>query len=381
MKVLITGANGFVGQNLIAHLSERSDIEVQRFTREDSLACLPRFVAEANFIFHLAGVNRPQDPAEFQSGNIALTDALCKAVIASGRQIPVLYTSSSQADLNNPYGRSKHGAEQLLLELEASHASPVHLFRLPNVFGKWTRPNYNSVVATFCHNIIRDLPIQISDPKVCINLVYIDDVVCRFIAVMEGESADKPFAQVHPQFTISIGELAGQLYAFRDSRKSLITEPVGTGLVRALYSTYLSYLPPERFAYKVPKYADSRGSFIEMLKTKDSGQFSFFTAHPGVTRGGHYHHSKTEKFLVVKGKACFRFRHIVSDEFYELFTDGDEPNIVETVPGWTHDITNVGDEEMIVMLWANEIFDRERPDTYAGPVGVEALPAVSGRLK
>lgn len=372
MKVLVTGANGFVGRNLVAHLGERQDIEVLRFTRNDPLETLSEFVEQADFVFHLAGVNRPQDPLEFQSGNADLTRKLCEAIEASGRHIPLLYTSSSQAELDNPYGSSKRGAEEALLDLANRYGSVVHLFRLPNVFGKWARPNYNSAVATFCHNIARDLPIQINDPQACITLVYIDDVIGHFIAVMEGRLVGTPFVTVDPQYSITVGELAEQLRTFRDSRGTLITEAVGTGLVRALYSTYLSYLPPERFTYEVPKYGDSRGVFVEMLKTRDSGQFSFFTAHPGITRGGHYHHSKTEKFLVIKGKACFRFRHIATGEFHELFTMGDKPEIVETVPGWTHDITNVGDDEMIVMLWANEIFDREHPDTYARPVGTEA---------
>jgi UDP-2-acetamido-2,6-beta-L-arabino-hexul-4-ose reductase len=372
MKVLITGANGFVGQNLIAHLSERADVEVTRFTRENFQADLPGLVAQVDCIFHLAGVNRPQDPQEFQTGNTDLTRALCDAIKACDRQIPVVFTSSSQAELDNPYGRSKRRAEQALLDLGASHAAPVHVFRLPNVFGKWARPDYNSAVATFCHNIARDLPIQINDPQARMTLVYIDDVIRQFIAVMDGTLTEGPFVSVEPQYSISVGELAEQLYAFRDSRHTLITEPVGIRLVRALYSTYLSYLPPERFTYEVPKYGDPRGMFVEMLKTRDSGQFSFFTANPGVTRGGHYHHSKTEKFLVVKGNACFRFRHIISGEFYELFTTGEQPEIVETVPGWTHDITNVGDNEMIVMLWANEIFDREHPDTFVRSVGTEA---------
>jgi UDP-2-acetamido-2,6-beta-L-arabino-hexul-4-ose reductase len=227
-------------------------------------------------------------------------------------------------------------------------------------------------VATFCHNIARDLPVQINDPQAPITLVYIDDVIRYFVAVMDGELSETSFVTAEPQYSITVGELAEQVRTFHDSRQTLITEPVGTGLVRALYSTYLSYLPPGRFTYEVPKYGDPRGVFVEMLKTRDSGQFSFFTAHPGITRGGHYHHSKTEKFLVIKGEACFRFRHIVSGEFYELYTKGEQPEIVETVPGWTHDITNVGGDEMFVMLWANEIFDRERPDTYARPVGTEA---------
>lgn len=372
MKVLITGANGFVGQNLVSHLGERADVEVISFTRADTLDSLPGLVAQADFIFHLAGVNRPQDPLEFVTGNADLTAALCDAVVASGRPVPVLYTSSIQAGMENPYGSSKRGAEEALLALSTTHSVPVYLFRLPNVFGKWARPNYNSAVATFCHNVARDLPLTINDPDAVIRLVYIDDVITRFVAIMDSPVAGEPFVDVEPQYSISVGDLAKQLYLFRDSRQSMTTEAVGNGLVRALYSTYLSYLPPERFTYDVPRHTDPRGVFVEMLKTRDSGQFSYFTAHPGITRGGHYHHSKTEKFLVIKGCACFRFRHIATGEFYELFTTGEQARIVETVPGWTHDITNVGEDEMIVMLWANEIFDREHPDTYARPVGTQA---------
>lgn len=372
MKVLITGANGFVGRNLQVHLATRKDIEVTLFTRDQSLDQLPSLVEQVDFIFHLAGVNRPDDPKEFVSGNTDLTQALCKAIAKSDRSIPVLYTSSIQAERDNPYGISKKAAEQALLDLAEGSGCPVHIFRLPNVFGKWAKPNYNSAVATFCHNIVRGLPIQINDPQATINLVYIDDVIDCFIALMDGRIEGQPFMEVSPVYKITVGDLSAQLERFRDSRETLTTEAVGTGLTRALYSTYLSYMPPESFTYSVPKHGDERGVFVEMLKTHDSGQFSFFTAHPGITRGGHYHHSKTEKFLVIKGHACFRFRHIVTGEFHELFTSGDEPVIVETVPGWTHDITNVGDSEMVVMLWANEIFDREKPDTYAMPVGTKA---------
>jgi len=372
MKVLITGANGFVGKNLVAHLKERKDVEVLRFCREDNVASLHSLVSKVDFIFHLAGVNRPQNVEEFKVGNTDLTQALCTAVAATGRSIPLLYTSSIQAEINNAYGSSKRDAEEALLSLSTQNGSHVHLFRLPNVFGKWARPNYNSAVATFCHNIAHGLPISINDADARISLVYIDDVIKSFVAVMDGEQSGDPFVVVEPQYSTTVGELSAQLHEFKASRQSMITERVGTGLVRALYSTYLSYLPPEDFTYEVPKYGDDRGVFVEMLKTKDSGQFSYFTAHPGITRGGHYHHTKTEKFLVIKGKACFRFRHIASGEFYELFTDGDTPEIVETVPGWSHDITNVGENEMIVMLWANEIFDRELPDTYTMPVGTQA---------
>lgn len=368
MKVLITGSNGFVAQNLAAMLAERQDVEILRFTRADSAETLDELTAQVDFIFHLAGVNRPKDPAEFRSGNAGLTQQLCDSVRRSGRRTPVIYTSSSQAAQDNAYGSSKREAEDTLLELQRGHGNPVHIFRLPNVFGKWARPNYNSAVATFCHNTTRGLPIQINDPAAEITLVYVDDVVAAFIAIMQAAPDDKPTSEVQPQYRVTVGELARQIEAFRDSRDTLVTERVGSGFGRALYATYVSYLPPQKFSYGVPKYGDPRGVFVEMLKTPDSGQFSFFTAHPGVTRGGHYHHTKTEKFLVIKGRARFRFRHILTGQFHECDTSGDTPEIVETVPGWTHDITNIGDEEMVVMLWANEIFDRARPDTYARPL-------------
>lgn len=372
MKVLITGARGFVGKNLVAHLREREDVHVVQFGREDAPASLESLVRDVDFVFHLAGVNRPQNVEEFSSGNTGLTEALCAAILSTGRAIPILYTSSIQAEADNPYGVSKRGAEQALLEMAKVQGSPVFLYRLPNVFGKWARPNYNSAVATFCHNIVRDLPISINDRAAALQLVYIDDVMQSFVDAMDGKVASASYVEVQPVYSTTVGELADQLQAFKRSRDTLVTERVGTGLVRALYSTYLSYVPPEIFSYELTRHGDPRGVFVEMLKTPDSGQFSYFTAHPGITRGGHYHHSKTEKFLVIKGQACFRFRHIDSGEFYELFTDGEKPEVVETVPGWSHDITNIGESEMIVMLWANEIFDRERPDTYTMAVGTQA---------
>jgi UDP-2-acetamido-2,6-beta-L-arabino-hexul-4-ose reductase len=372
MKVLITGANGFVGKNLQLHLAERKDVQVVCFTRGDDVGQLPTLLQGVDFVFHLAGVNRPQDPAEFLAGNVDLTRALCQAVgvvaETTGKKIPIVYTSSTQADRDNAYGNSKLVAENALFGLQTEHAVPVHVFRLPNVFGKWCKPNYNSAVATFCHNIARGLPIQVNDPNAPVTLVYVDDVIERFVQLMDGADAAlgaDGFASVTPQYTTTVGELARQVQAFKDSRVSLTTDRVGTGLLRALYATYVSYLPPELFAYTVPQYGDPRGVFAEMLKTPDCGQFSYFTAHPCITRGGHYHHSKTEKFLVIKGQARFKFRHMQTGETHELHTSGDKAEVVETVPGWTHDITNTGTDEMVVMLWANEVFDREKPDTFA----------------
>jgi UDP-2-acetamido-2,6-beta-L-arabino-hexul-4-ose reductase len=373
MKVLVTGANGFIGKNLRMHLREKGNFDVVPFTREHSEGDLPALLEGVDWVIHLAGINRPEDPSEFVTGNAGLTQALCEAVKRSGRQIPVIYSSSIQAERENDYGSSKRAAEEALLALNEDTGNPVYIYRLPNVFGKWARPNYNSAVATFCHNVARDLPVPVNNPDAVINLVYVDDVISHFLSLMEGKHSEPgPFVEVAPVYQVTVGGLADQLNRFKATRENLITEPVGTGLTRALYATYVSYLPPERFAYTVPQHGDERGVFVEMLKTPDAGQFSFFTAHPGITRGGHYHHSKTEKFLVIKGLACFRFRHMLTGEFYELFTAGAKPEIVETVPGWTHDITNVGDDELVCMLWANEIFDRDNPDTFACPVGTEA---------
>ena len=374
MRVQITGASGFIARNLQLYLSPRQDVEVRCFDRSHTLQQLPALMEDVDFVFHLAGVNRPQDPAEFASGNTDLTATLCQALATQaevGKRIPVIYTSSIQAAQTNPYGESKRGAEDLLFALGQQHGVPVHVFRLPNVFGKWTRPNYNSVVATFCHNIARGLPIQVNNPDAALSLVYVDDVVQRFVQLMDGAAPcqdEEGFDQVQPVYATTVGQLAEAIKGFRDNRDTLMIDRVGTGLTRALYATYVSYLEPAQFSYTVPMHGDARGVFVEMLKTQDNGQFSYFTAHPGVTRGGHYHHTKTEKFLVIKGKALFRFRHMQTGEYHELHTDGSKAEVVETVPGWTHDITNVGQEEMVVMLWANEIFDRERPDTYACPL-------------
>ena len=370
MKVLITGSNGFVAKNLIVRLGELDGFEIVTFSRQTPEQQLFDKVSDIDAVVHLAGVNRPPSPEEFVTGNIGLTQRLCQALLECGRQVPVIFTSSTQAALDNPYGKSKLDAENALRDYAAHSGASVYIYRLPNVFGKWCRPNYNSAVATFCHNIASGLPVQINDGNAALSLVYVDDVVDEFIRVLNNkppiEAAE--FCTVPVQYQTTVGELAQQLEAFRDSRTSLVSEKVGVGLARALYSTYMSYLTPDAFAYDVPKFGDPRGVFVEMLKTQDSGQFSYFTAHPGITRGGHYHHSKTEKFLVIKGHARFGFRHILTNETYELFTSGDQPKIVETIPGWSHDITNVGEEEMVVMLWANEIFDRDRPDTIASKV-------------
>ena len=370
--VLVTGAQGFIGKNLLLRLSELPEFEVSTFVRGDSAERLLALVAQADAVIHLAGENRPADESAFEQVNTGLTKALCNTIsqihAQTGRQVSLVLASSAQAERDNAYGRSKLAAEHAVQALAQSTGNRCVVFRLPGVFGKWCKPNYNSVVATFCHNLARDLPIQINDPSASLRLVYVDDVVAALLAALDAPSGLSA-GVVTPEYTTTLGALAEQIEAFKACRTgALQTERVGTGLVRALYATYVSYLPNDRFAYEVAQYGDPRGVFVEMLKTPDSGQFSYFTAHPGITRGGHYHHTKTEKFLVIRGEALFRFRHVLTDERYELRTSGEKPMVVDTIPGWTHDITNVGDNEMIVMLWANENFDRQKPDTVASKV-------------
>ena len=368
MRIVITGADGFIGRNLSVRLGEQGFTDVVGITLESSSDDLRAALQGAGFVFHLAGINRPKDVSEFATGNAAFTETVCELLAAAGNKAPVVLSSSTQAALDNPYGLSKRAAEDALLKHSAASGAPVYLFRLTNVFGKWAQPNYNSAVATFCHNTARGGEISINDPAAALRLVYVDDVVEAFIELLNKPETPSGFVEAGPEYETTVGEVAEMVRGFAASRASMLTPRVGLGLVRALYSTYLSYLPPESFAYEVPRHGDPRGVFVEMLKTPDCGQFSYFTAHPGITRGEHYHHSKTEKFLVIKGTAHFGFRHITTGERYELVTKGGEARIVETVPGWTHNITNIGDDEMIVMLWANEIFDQKKPDTFACPV-------------
>jgi UDP-2-acetamido-2,6-beta-L-arabino-hexul-4-ose reductase len=365
MRIVITGADGFIGANLRIRLREIGHHDVVSITRASTHEDLIATLGAADFVFHLAGVNRPKVESDFVSGNQEFTERLCDALAASGRRTPVVFSSSTQAALDNAYGRSKLAAEDALLRYSRQTGAPVYLFRLTNVFGKWARPNYNSAVATFCYNVAHSLPITVNDPAAKLRLIYIDDVADAFLQCLTAPKPGGGHLDAGPVYETTVGEVADIVRGFAESRVSLLSPPVGTGLVRALYSTYVSYLPVASFAYRVPQHGDPRGTFMEVLKTPDCGQFSYFTAHPGVTRGEHYHHSKTEKFVVIRGKARFRFRQIETGETCAIVVQGGEGHIVETVPGWAHDITNVGDDELIVMLWANEIFDRARPDTIA----------------
>ncbi|MBH65566.1 MAG: capsular biosynthesis protein [Chloroflexi bacterium] len=367
-KILVTGARGFVGKNLTLRLKEQEPYSPIEFLRGDSLEKLADDVSKADAVVHLAGVNRPNDEEEFTQVNGDLTVSLCKIIKDLGRPVPLLLASSAQAVSDNPYGQSKRVAERAVQRLSEETGNPSVIYRLPGIFGKWCRPNYNSVVATFCHNIARGIPINITDNNKKVRLVYVDDVIDEFIITLGCMKNGSFTREVNPEYMIRLGDLAARIQDFRNGRTSLCVERVGRGLARALYATFLSYIPKEEFVYNLKCHDDERGSFVEMLKTQDSGQFSYFTAYPGVTRGGHYHHTKTEKFLVIKGNARFGFCNVLTGEKYQISVCGDTPQVVEPPPGWVHDITNIGDEEMVVLLWANEQFNCDRPDTVANIV-------------
>lgn len=365
MRIVITGANGFIGRNLSLRLKEAGFADLTLITRDTQPDDATAALQQADFVFHLAGVNRPKDPADFKTGNTDLTAFICETLRQTGRAVPMVFASSTQAEIDNPYGVSKRQAEDAVFAYGKETGADVQVFRLTNVFGKWSRPNYNSAVATFCHNIARGLPITVNDRSAVLRLVYVDDVVSAFLDTLRDPNRASGFVEAGPVYTTTVGVVADSISAFSEGRETLITPAVGTGLLRALHATYLSFLPEDDFSYSVKVHADPRGEFVEMLKTADSGQFSYFTAHPGITRGEHYHHTKTEKFLVIRGTAHFGFRHVDTGATYELVAKGGDARIVETVPGWAHNVTNIGSDELIVMLWANEIFDRDHPDTIA----------------
>ncbi len=366
-KVVVTGARGFIGRNLAATLSLQPGVEVLAVEVEDTPEVLAARLADAEFVFHLAGINRPQDPAEFARGNGEATRELLDRLRATGRRVPVLISSSTQAGLDNPYGVSKREAERLVRAYGAETGAPVHVFRLPNVFGKWSRPNYNSVVATFCHNTARGLPLQVHDPDRELELVHVDDVVAEFLAAFRGEPHRGPDGEpaVRRTFTITLGELARRIGAFPRTRETREVPEVGDELTRRLYSMYLSYLPQDQFAYPLDTRRDPRGWLAEILRGPAFGQIFVSSTKPGIARGHHWHHTKVEKFLVVRGQAVIRFRPISGDEVIEYHVSGEDPRVVDIPPGYTHSITNIGEEELITLFWASEPFDPGRPDTHA----------------
>ncbi|ABO51535.1 NAD-dependent epimerase/dehydratase [Desulforamulus reducens MI-1] len=365
MKILVTGARGFIGKNLIAELNNQKYTNIIEYTRDTDPALLDAYCQEVDFVFHLAGVNRPQEQSEFMDGNFGFTKTLLDSLKKHGNTCPVLIASSTQAALDNPYGKSKKAGEDLMIAYGQETGARVLIYRFPNVFGKWCRPNYNSAVATFCYNIARDLPITVNDPSVVMHLVYIDDVVEELINALLGrENSDGVFCAVPVVHTITLGEIVDLIYSFKRSREERSVPNMSDEFTRKLYSTYLSYLPKDKFGYPLKMNVDDRGSFTEFIKTPDRGQVSVNISKPGITKGNHWHHSKNEKFLVVSGTGVIRFRKVGSGEVIEYYVSGDKLEVVDIPPGYTHNIENLGDTDMVTIMWANECFDPEKPDTY-----------------
>ena len=372
-RVLVTGSDGFIGKNLIEGLQRKKDVEVRVFDIEDDINRLTAHLKEADIVFHLAGVNRPENIEEFEDGNTSLTKTLANILEGFKRNIPIIFSSSIQATLDNPYGISKKKAEDILIEYSQKNDAKVYIYRFPNVFGKWCRPNYNSVVATFCYNISHGLNISISDVSNEIELVYIDDVVDGFLGILSDENAhrNKYYYKTERTFRITLGALAENLYQLRDMRKFLVVPDLSDDFMKCLHATYFSYLDKDDFSYKLDLKTDQRGSLAELIKSESFGQIFVSTSHKDVIRGNHYHNTKVEKFCVLKGEAVIKLRHILEDEVLSYHVSGDEIEIVDIPPGYTHSIENLGDSEMIVLFWANQIFDPDKPDTYYSEVEVE----------
>lgn len=362
MKIAITGSRGFIGLNLCTRLNELNYtfFEIHSGTTEQDFSEVLRKV---DIVIHLAGINRPKNPSEYFHGNTQFTEKIC-SLLSHSKPVPIIFASSTQAELDNPYGVSKRLAEDLITDYGKRSCVETHSVNFPNVFGKWSRPNYNSAVATFCDAIANEKPFEIHDPSASLNLMYIDDAIEYLISCVSALAAKSTLPALQPVYETTVGEVVRILQEFREADSALCVGNVGSGLRRALYSTYLSFLKPTAFTRQVEKYSDPRGDFVEMLRTPAAGQFSYFTAHPGVTRGGHYHHTKTEKFLVITGTGRFRFRNLLTNERFEQDIVGGSGIIVDSIPGWVHDVTNIGEELLVVMLWANEVFDRSRPDTF-----------------
>lgn len=365
MRILVTGANGFIGKNLIAELHNSGYHDILEFDRETEPALINEYCQVADFVYHLAGVNRPKDQSEFMKDNFGFTSKLLDTLKLYKNTCPVMISSSIQADLENPYGESKKAGEDLLFEHSKETGAKVLVYRFPNVFGKWCRPNYNSAVATFCYNIAHSLPIQVNDRSALLNLVYIDDIIVELINALNGnEHKVEAFCKVDAIYTITLGEIVDRIESFKNSREERSIPDMSDALTKKLYSTYLSYLPEDQFSYPLKMNIDNRGSFTEFIRTPDRGQVSVNISKPGITKGNHWHHTKNEKFLVVSGKGIIRFRKIDSEEVVEYSVSGDKMEVVDIPTGYTHNIENWGETDMVTIMWVNEAFDPEKPDTY-----------------
>ena len=365
MKILVTGAKGFIGKNLISELKNRKYTDIFEYDMDTPESLLEEYCKEADFVYHLAGVNRPLDQDDFMKGNFGFTSVLLDTLIKYDNKCPIMLSSSIQAELNNPYGMSKKAGEDLLFSYGKDNNVKVLVYRFPNVFGKWCRPNYNSAVATFCHNITHDLPISVNDPNVLMNLVYIDDVVSELISVLNNnEHYQNEFCVVPTVHQVKLGEIVDLLYTFKNNRNDHFVPNLSNGFEKKLYSTYLSYLPEDKFSYELKMNVDNRGSFTEFIKSNDRGQVSVNISKPGITKGNHWHHTKNEKFLVVCGTGIIRFRKIDSESIIEYRVSGSKLEVVDIPPGYTHNIENIGDSDMVTIMWANETLDPNYPDTF-----------------
>lgn len=368
-NVLVTGSSGFIGKNLLEGLGRRKDVIIRTFGSRDDMRVFESYLREADVVYHLAGVNRPQRVEEFATGNTGLTESILNFFIHAKRSPQIIFTSSVQAEFDNPYGKSKKAAEEAIISYHKQTSAPVRIYRLPGVFGKWSRPNYNTVVATFCHNISHGLEIQISDRSKAVELVYIDAVIEDFLQALDGpEDRQKVFYAIPKTFKVTLGGLADRIYQLRDMRSSLIVPDLSDEFMRHLHATYLSFLDKGNFSYPLEVKTDDRGNLLELIKSRHFGQVFVSSSHAGIVRGNHYHNSKIEKFCVIKGKAIIRFRHVLDQDIIEYPVSDEKIVVVDIPPGYTHSIENVSDGEMIVLFWANQIFNPEKPDTYYNEV-------------
>lgn len=370
MNILVTGSKGFIGKNLIMKLKEEKHYKVFECDKELDKLTLEKYCEQVDFVYHLAGINRSDNEEDFMKGNAGFTLKLLELLSKYNKCCPLMLASSIQATYNNTYGKSKKAAEDLVLSYSAKNNANVFIYRLPNIFGKWCKPNYNSVVATFCHNIGRELPITIDEPEKVLKLVYIDDLVKELIQLLKQPNTNNIYYDIHPSYIVSLRRISELLYSFKEGRSSGYIPDFSDEFTKKLYSTYLSYLPEDGLSYKLTMHSDNRGSFTEFIKTVQCGQISVNVIKPGIVKGNHYHHLKVEKFLVVSGRGVVRLKHIISGRIQEYYLNSEVLEVVDIPVGYTHNIENLGSSDLIVMIWCSEIFDKDNPDTYSQPIMV-----------
>lgn len=365
MKVLITGAKGFLGKNLVSNLRLNKDIIFYEYDRDNTLDDLDKYTSNCDFVFHLAGINRPKDTSEFMEGNFGFTSTLLEYLKKNNNKCPIMISSSIQAELDNEYGKSKKAGEDLIIKYGNDNNIDVYIYRFPNLFGKWCKPNYNSVVATFCNNIANDMPIVVNDESTELTLAYVDDVCNELINCMNGNpTKEGMFCKVSTVYKKTLGEIVNLLKSFKEDDKSIMVPSTGNSFIKKLYATYISYVPLNKMVVDLDEHRDERGVFCELVRTKEAGQVSISTTNPNIVRGGHYHNTKMERFIVVKGKAKIQFEHVMTHEKIEFEVSGDKLQYVTIPVGYQHSINNIGDGELVMILWANELFEKDKPDTY-----------------